>query len=198
MTCRSSSREPSRLTIEWSSEITILTWVPPSDGLPSRGSPEVSVNSFSLPGPRRVPSPYARHAIRAASSGWPGQPAAAQHVGVGVGHGLPCLRAGVEHDAVSAVADSLVHRDLMGLNCHFSQQPVARRGERGEVRIVLFRYHKHMRRSLRAYVAESNCSWRLEYARCRDIARHDPAEYALWHEAILACWSLGTNHDIYS
>src|ERR1700722_8482821 len=107
MTCRSSSREPSRLTIEWSSGITILIWVPPSDGLPSRGSPEVSVNSFSLPGPGRVPGPYARHAIRAASSGGPGQPAAAKYVGVGVLDGLPGLRACVEHNAVSAVADSL-------------------------------------------------------------------------------------------
>jgi hypothetical protein len=64
----------------------------------------------------------------------------------------------------------------MGLSRQFSQEAVARRGERGEVRIVLFRYHKHMRRGLRAYVAKSNCSRRLEHARCRDIARHDPAE----------------------
>jgi hypothetical protein len=55
--------------------------------------------------------------------------------------GLTRLRPGVEHDAVPAIADPLIHRDLMGLGCHFSQQPIARRGQCGQIRKVNFRYH---------------------------------------------------------
>src|SRR5258708_598204 len=51
ITCSSSSRDPSRLTIEWSSGITILTRVRPSgDSSPLRGSVGVSVKSPSPPG----------------------------------------------------------------------------------------------------------------------------------------------------
>jgi len=75
-----------------------------------------------------------------------------------MGHGLPGVRAGVEDDPVSAAVDPLGHRDLVSLGRHFGQQPVTRRRERGQVRIVIFRYDKNMRRCLRAYVAERNGS----------------------------------------
>jgi hypothetical protein len=91
-------------------------------------------------------------------------------------NGLPRLRAGIKDNAVPAVADSLGQRDLMRLGHHLSQDPVASRGERREIRIVIFRYHQYMRGCLRAYVTESNGSRRFEHAGCGDIARHDPAE----------------------
>ena len=97
-------------------------------------------------------------------------------MGVGMPNRLPRLRPGVEDDAVPAVADPVGHSHLMSLGYHLSQQTVTRHGERGEIRVVSFRYHQHMRGCLRANVTESNCSWRLEHERCRDIARHDPAE----------------------
>jgi hypothetical protein len=103
-----------------------------------------------------MPAPYARHAIRAPSSWWPGKPTAAQHVGVRMANGLPSLGAGVENDAVPAVANTFGQRDLMCLGHHLSQQAVVSQRERRQIRIVIFRYHKHVRWRLRAYVTESN------------------------------------------
>lgn len=79
-------------------------------------------------------------------------------MGMGVRDSLPRLRPGVEDDPVPAVADTLGHRDLVCLGHHLSQQRVVRCGERGEIRIVIVRYHQYMRGRLRVYVAESNCS----------------------------------------
>jgi hypothetical protein len=77
-------------------------------------------------------------------------------VGVRVSYRLARFPAGVEDDAVPAVTYTLGYRDLMRLARHLSQEPVAGRGERGEIRNVFLRYDENMRGSLRAYVPESN------------------------------------------
>src|ERR1039457_6487278 len=122
ITWRSSSPEPSRLTIEWSSGMTIFTRVTLlPDGVPRFAeSLESRVNCLSpsgRSGARLLVMLSAGPHPGRASSGWPGQHPAAQHVRVHMLDCLPSLRAGIEDNPVSRLVDSGRHGDLVRLSC---------------------------------------------------------------------------------
>src|ERR1700729_295314 len=196
ITCSSSSREPSRLTIEWSSGITILTRVRPSgDVVPVRGSVGVSVKCPSPPRPGPGPAciPYYPQVAcprptcwcpgGRESSGRPGHRPAAQNVRVRVRHRLAGLRPGVEHDPVARVRHALVLRDLRRLLGHLLQQAVAGRRERGQIGVVLPRNDQHVHRRLRIYVTKCDRARAFAYARRRDLPGRYAAEQAVRHGA---------------
>ena len=83
------------------------------------------------------------------SSGWPGQGPAAEDVPVDVRDDLARVGAGVEDDAIAALADPLLLRDAVHPGDHLAEQPAIRGGERRDVGIVLLRDDEHMRRGLR-------------------------------------------------
>src|SRR5215469_6270992 len=122
-------------------------------------------------------------------SAWrPAQRPAAEDVGVGVEDRLPGLRPGVEDDPVPGLADPFVLRDLVRQDGHLVQQAVVGRGERGQIPVVVLRYDQHVAGCLGVDVPERQDTGRLGHPLGRDIARHDPAEKAIRHGAILACY----------
>src|ERR1700733_3594502 len=198
ITCSSSSREPSRLTIEWSSGITILTRVRPSaDVVPVRGSVGVSVKCPSPPRPRpgpactpcypqvACPRPTCGCPGGRESSGRPRHRPAPHNVRVRVRYRLAGLRPGVEHDPVARVRHALVLRDLRRLLGHLLQQAVAGRRERGQVGTVLPRNDQHMHRRLRIYVTKCNSARAFAHPRRRDLPGRYAAEQAVSHGADL-------------
>src|SRR5215469_657104 len=195
ITRSSSSPDPSRATIECSSGMTTLTWVGSLAGgaagasprVRFRGSPDVSVNSLSPKGHRRVPALAWSSCYPCGSARWPAERPAAEDVGVGVKHRLPGLRAGVEHHPVPGLGHPLVLGDLVRQGRHLVQQAVVGGGERSQVGIVILRYDKHMGGRLRVDVPEGKGAGRLGHALGRDIPRNDRAEKAVRHGAILAC-----------
>ena len=101
--------------------------------------------------------------------------------------GLPGLRAGIEDHPVSGPVDSGGHGYLVRLARDLVKQPRARPGQRGKIRVVIFRYDQHMGRRLRADIAERNRARTLQHARRRGLASDDAAEEALSHATILTC-----------
>src|SRR5579859_606196 len=199
ITWSSSSWDPSRLTMEWSSGTTTLTWVLPaagsSAGVPfwarRRGSREVSVNSFSPPGagPRpRIAEPMlsASTPRSAGSARRPGQVPAAQHMGMHVEHRLPRPGPGVEDDPVTVGRDPLGLGHPVGLGRHLGQQAGIRGGHRGQAGVVVPGDDQDVGGGLRADVAEGNDPVTFDHQVGRDVARHDLAEEAVSHGRILA------------
>src|ERR1700722_7182469 len=199
ITCRSSSPDPSRLTMEWSAGITIFTWdrgSPWPPGLRRSSLPEargssfrISVNSSSI---RRSPRPggpprwgSCSPCYPARLSGGPGEGTAAEHVGVDVRHGLARLRAGVEDHPVSLAADALGHRYLVSLANDLVQQAGVGRRERGDVRVVLLRDDEHVRRRLRVDVPEREHPVGSQDPGGGDRLGGDSAEQAFRHTKIL-------------
>lgn len=77
----------------------------------------------------RWPSERARHLSPVATSArWPRHWAAAQDVGVHVGHRLASLRAGIEDNPVAGVRDALGDCYLVGMRDEIGQQSVAAGG----------------------------------------------------------------------
>src|SRR2546430_1349291 len=195
ITRSSSSPDPSRATIECSSGMTTLTWVgSPASGLAGvpprvrfRGSPDVSVNSLSPKGRRRVPALAWSSCYPRGSARWPAERPATKDVGVGVEHRLPGLRPGVEDHPVSGLAHPFVLGDLVRQGRHLVQQAIVGGGECCQITIVVLRYDKHMGGRLRVDVPEGKGAGRLGHALGRDIPRYDRAEKAIRHGAILAC-----------
>jgi hypothetical protein len=107
---------------------------------------------------------------------------------VGVEHGLPGLRPGVEDHPVPGPAYPLVLSDLVRQGRHLVQQTVIGRGEGGQIGDVLLRYDQHMGGCLGVDVTERKGAGRLGHTLGRDVARDDPAEKAIRHGAILACY----------
>src|ERR1035437_1842838 len=192
ITWRSSSTEPSRLTIEWSSGMTIFTRVTllPDEAPRFAESLESRVNCLSPPGrsgARLLAMLSAGPHPGRASSGWPGQRPAAQHVRVHMLDCLPSLRAGIEDNPVSRLVDSGRHGDLVRLSCDLFQQASARPGQLGKIGVVIFWYDKHMGRRLRADIAERYRARALQHAHHRGLARRDAAEETVAHATILTC-----------
>src|SRR5215471_5803689 len=175
--------------------MTTLTWVGSPAGGPAGGSPrvrfwgspDVSVNSLSPKGRRRMPAHAWSSCYPRGSAGWPGEPAAAEDVGVGVEHGLPRPGTGVEDHPVPGLADPFILGDLVRQGHHLAQQAGVGGGECGQVGVMVPRYHEHMGGRLRVDVPEGKGAGRLGHALGRDFPRHDPAEKAIRHGAILAC-----------
>lgn len=109
---------------------------------------------------------------------------------------LPGLPAGVEDDTVPGTPNSLGLRDLMRLGCHLGQHPVVGAGERRQVGVVVLRDDQHVSGRLRVDIPESNGPGGLSDTHSRNIARHDLAEKAIRHGAILACYPSGGTADI--
>src|SRR5215510_7675078 len=197
ITRSNSSPDPSRATIECSSGMTTLTGVGSTAGGPAgasprvrfRGSPDVSVNSLSPKGHRRVPALACSSCYPRGSARWPAERPAAEDVGVGVEHRLPGLRPGVEDHPVPGLAYPFVLGNLVRQGRHLVQQAVVGRGQRGQIAVVVLRYDQHVSRCLGVDVPERKRAGRLGHAVGRDLARYDPAEKALRHGAILACHS---------
>src|SRR5262245_256130 len=200
ITRSSSSPDPSRATIECSSGMTTLTWVGSTAGGPAgasprvrfRGSPDVSVNSLSPKGHRararsRVPALAWSSCYPRGSARWPAERPATEHVGVGVEDRLPGLRPGVEDYPVPGLAHPLVLGHLVRQGRHLVQQAVVGSGERGQIGIMVLRYDQHVGGRLRVDVPEGEGAGRLGHTLGRDIPRHDRAEKAIRHGAILAC-----------
>ena len=102
--------------------------------------------------------------------------------------GLATLPACVEHDPVAAGVDALGDRDLMCLADKLVEQPAARGGERGDVRIVVARDHQDVRGRLRGDIAECDSPLTVKHDRRRDVSGRDPAEQAVWHSTIIVAW----------
>jgi hypothetical protein len=100
---------------------------------------------------------------------------------------LPSLRAGIEDYPVSRPVDSGGHGDPVRLSRDLVKQPRSRPGERGEIRVVIFGYDKHMGRRLRADIAERYRARTLQHAGRRGLTRGDAAEEAVGHATILTC-----------
>src|SRR5215475_3364679 len=175
--------------------MTTLTWVgSPADGpteasprVRPRGSPDVSVNSCLRRGHGRVPALAWSSCYPRGSAGWPAERPAAEHMSVGVEDRLPGLRPGVEDDPVPGLAYPFVLGNLVRQGRHLVQQAVVGRGERGQIAVVVLRYDQHVGGCLGVDVPERKGAGRLGHALGWDLARHDPAEKALRHGAILAC-----------
>src|SRR6516225_47636 len=176
--------------------MTTLTWVASPAGGPSGvsprvrfwGSPDVSVNSLSPKGHGHVPAVAWPPCYPRGSARGPAERAAAEDVGVGVEYRLPGLRPGVEDHPVPGLADPLVLGDLVRQDRHLVQQTVVGPGERGQIPVVVLRDDQHMGGCLGVDVPERKGAGRLGHPLRRDVARDDPAEKAIRHGAILACY----------
>src|SRR5215831_18650876 len=175
--------------------MTTLTWVGspaggPAGGSPRvrfRGSPDVSVNSLSPKGRRRMPAHAWSSCYPRGSARWPGERPAAEDMGVGVKHRLARPGTGVEDHPVPGLAHPFVLGDLVRQGHHLAQQAGVGRGQRRQIGIMVLRYHQHVGGRLRVDVTEGEGAGRLGHALGRDFARCDPAEEAIRHGAILAC-----------
>src|SRR6516225_7538031 len=196
ITRSSSSPEPSRLTIEWSSPMITLTCVGPSGRGPGgvaprsrcRESPDVSVNSLSPEGRRHPPAHAVPPCYPRGSARWPGQRAAAKHMGMRVEHGLTGLGPGVEDDPVATPGQALGGGHQIRHRGDLRQQPGVGGRQGGQIRIVIFRNDQHMGRRLRINVTERDHPGGLAHLVGWDIPGDDPAEKAVRHGAILACY----------
>ena len=81
-----------------------------------------------------------------------------------VEHGLARARAGVEHQAVPAVADTFGDRYPMRLGHHLGEQPVRGFGQCRHIRMVLFRYDQNMDGCLRIGITKRNRAMTLKHA----------------------------------
>jgi hypothetical protein len=97
------------------------------------------------------------------------------------------MRPGIEDNAVPRAVDAGRRGDLVRLRRDLLEQAAAGPGERGQIRVVLFRYDKHVGRRLRADVAERYRTGTLQHARRRRLTRRDTAEEAVSHATILTC-----------
>jgi len=107
---------------------------------------------------------------------------------VGVEHRLPGPGTGVEDHPVPGLGQPFGLGDLVRLGRHLGEQPAAGRGERGQIGVVILRYDQHVRGRLGVDVTERESAGRLGHALGRDVARDNPAEKAIRHAAILACY----------
>src|SRR5215472_13830456 len=135
ITCSNSSREPSRLTIECGSGITMRSEVSP---------PEWSLGVFFT---------YPASSLTPASARRPGHGPAAKHVRVHVVDGLASVAAGVEDHAIAGVGDAFRDRYLVCLRRDLREQARVS-GDGSQVAVVFPRNHQYMNRRLRIYVAE--------------------------------------------
>src|ERR1022692_763773 len=163
MTWSSSSREPSRLTIECGSGITIRRDVSPPGCCPA--DPVSLGFFFNTPASSRLPS-----------SRRPRHPPAAEYVRVRVIDGLAGVTACIEDNAVTGLRNALGLGYLVRLSCYLGHQPVLRVGEACQVRIVRLGNHQDVNRRLRIDVTKCERALGFEHPRCRDLPGRDPAE----------------------
>jgi hypothetical protein len=122
---------------------------------------------------------------RRRSSWWPGEGPAAEKVPVDVRNGLARVGAGVEDDAIAALADPFRLCDAVHPGDHLAEQPAVRGGQRRDVGKVLLRDDEHMRRGLRVDIAEGQDPVRFKHRGRGNFASHDGAEQAFSHTKIL-------------
>jgi hypothetical protein len=119
-------------------------------------------------------------------SGWPVHGAAAKDVGVRVEHRLAGTRAGVEHQPVPGVADTLGDCYLMCLVHHLGEQPVPGFSQRCRVLVVRFGNDQNMDGRLRVDIAERNRAITFTYTFRRQLTDGNLAEKAIMHALIVA------------
>jgi hypothetical protein len=103
-----------------------------------------------------------------------------------VEYSLARTRAGVEHQAVPASADTFGDRHLMRLAHHLGEQPVRGFSQRRRIPIVLFRYDQYMDGCLRIDITKRNRAMTLKHALSRQHASGNLAEQAIGHALIVA------------
>src|SRR6266496_4787878 len=191
ITCSSSSPDPSRITIEWSSGMTIFSCVSlsPDESARLAGSAESCVNCLSPPGCccARVFAMLSARASCLASSRRPGHHPATENVRVYMLNCLASLRAGIEYDTVARLVDPGSRSDPVRQHRDLIQQARLRPGQRGQVGVVVFGYDKHMSRRLRADIGERYRAGALQHPRRRRLTRRDAAKEAVGHATILTC-----------
>jgi len=91
-------------------------------------------------------------------------------------HRLTGMTAGIEDHPVSGYRDALGPRHLVSLTRHFGQQVSTGHSQRGQVGIVILRYHEYMNRSLRIDITKCECARGFEHSGGRCFAGGDSAE----------------------
>jgi hypothetical protein len=149
--------------------------------------------SSALPCPGVVPGPPARHVIRSGLpcephryahhdlAGRPVQRPAAEDVRVYVVNRLAGVVPGVEHHPVAGLCHACLVCHQRRLSRDLVKQPIARLRNRGQVLMVLFRYHQNVQRRLRVYVLECDSARAFKNSRRRDLPRRDATEQAISH-----------------
>lgn len=149
--------------------------------------------SSALPCPGVFPGPPARHVIRSGCpcephryahhdlAGRPAQRPAAEDVRVYVVDGLAGVVPRVEHHPVAGLRHACLGRRQRRLSRDLVEQAIARLRDRGQVLMVLFRYHQNVQRRLRVYVLECDSARAFKNPSRRDLPRCDAAEQAISH-----------------
>src|SRR5579863_6913228 len=115
------------------------------------------------------------------SPGRPGHGPAAEDMSVHVPDCLPCLGAGVEHDAVSGTGDPLGFRDLMRLGGQLVHQAIPGLGGLAQIPVVVLGDHEYMAGRLGIDVSERERARTLEHSRRWNLTRHNLTEKAVTH-----------------
>lgn len=98
---------------------------------------------------------------------------------------LPGFLAGVEHDPVSAVSDTLGGGDLVRLGDELVEQAISGAGQGGDIRMMIARDHQDVRGRHGIDVAEGDDPLAVKHHRGRDLPGYDPTEEAVWHTPII-------------
>jgi hypothetical protein len=111
--------------------------------------------------------------------------------------GLAGVGAGVENDPVTALSDTLGHRNLMGMRRNGGQQALLSRSEFSQIGVMRPRDDKHVNRRLRIDIAESDSPLIARNYRRRYFGGGYGAKQAVSHAEDLNVCQARSAADIY-
>ncbi len=112
-------------------------------------------------------------------------------------HRLAAVSAGVEHNPVARIGDTLGDRDLMRVGCDVGEQAVSGRRELSQIGVVGSRNNEHVYGCLRIDIAEGDRPLGARNYRCWYFGGRDGAKQALRHAVDLNVCPAWNAADIY-